>query len=132
MVLKVFGKFEGMRARKVCGKFEGKGLGMRAWKVRGGGHRKLEVMRLECAWVRGFEKFEGTVMGIECAWKVARPARGGAASTGKRGMAAQAGALSQAAGAVKNTHLRAERSRARRPRKQRFRHHDRKRARESK
>ena len=36
VVLKVFGKFEGMRARKVCGKFEGKGLGMRAWKVRGG------------------------------------------------------------------------------------------------
>ena len=47
--------------------------------------------------------------------------RGGAAGAGKRGMAAQAGALSRAAGAVKNTHLRAERSRARRPRKRRSR-----------
>ncbi len=36
MALNEFGKFEGMRARKICGKFEGKGLGMRAWKVRGG------------------------------------------------------------------------------------------------
>ena len=43
----------------------------------GGGHRKFaqfEVMRVECAWVRGFEKFEGTIVALnvlgKCAWKV--------------------------------------------------------------
>ena len=41
----------------------------------GGGHRKFaqfEVMRVECAWVRGFEKFEGTIVALnvlgKCAW----------------------------------------------------------------
>jgi hypothetical protein len=36
--------------------------------------RKFEVMRVECAWVRGFEKFEGTIVALnvlgKCAWKV--------------------------------------------------------------
>ena len=52
-------------ARKGIGKFEG------------GGHRKFaqfEVMRVECAWVRGFEKFEGTIVALnvlgKCAWKI--------------------------------------------------------------
>ena len=65
------GKFEGigvrvlksLRVLKVLGKFEGVGV-ERNRKVRGGGHRKFEVMGLECACVRGFEKFEGTVMAL--------------------------------------------------------------------
>ena len=43
--------------------------------------------------------------------------RGGAAGAGKRGMAAHGAVTSGCGGAVKTTHLRAERSRAHKPRK---------------